>query len=144
MDLADRRDSAFESGTRLSSKLSFVSIPNEVIVARASKLGISLGLSPVQIIDSIKNMKVVEEARNITFLKNSLTTDVNEAPQSLVMRKASNLCDDLDDDYDEDLGDQVDLLTQGVKVKRPHMKKVVKRVQVRRSDRLQKLKKVSS
>ena len=58
---------------------------------------------------------------------------------SLVMRKASNLCDDLDEEYEDGLGDQVDLLTQGVKVTRSRMKKVVKRVHVRRSDRLQKL-----
>ena len=63
---------------------------------------------------------------------------------SLVMRKASNLCDDLDEEYEDGLGDQVDLLTQGMKVTRSRMKKVVKRVQVRWSDRLQKLNRVSS
>ena len=67
MDLADRRDSAFQSGMKFSSNLSFVSIPNEVIAERASKLGISLGLSSTQVSDSIQNLKEVEEVRNITF-----------------------------------------------------------------------------
>ena len=144
MDLAERRDSAFQSGTRLCSKLSFVSIPNEVIVERASKLGVSFGASPLQVSDSIKNLKEIEEARNITFLKNTLSTDEGEGLQSLVVRKASNLCDDLDDEVEEGLGDQVDLLVQGVKVNRSRMRKVVKRVQVRRSDRLQKQNRTSS
>ena len=52
---------------KFSSNLSFVSIPNEVIAERASKLGISLGLSSTQVSDSIQNLKEVEEVRNITF-----------------------------------------------------------------------------
>ena len=144
MNLADRHDSAFQSGMKFSSNLSFVSIPNEVIAERASKLGISLGLSSTQVSDSIQNLKEVEEVRNITFLKNTLTTAEDVGSHSLVMRKASNLCDDLDEEYEDGLGDQVDLLTQGVKVTRSRMKKVVKRVQVRRSDRLQKLNRKSS
>ena len=71
-------------------------------------------------------------------------SEEGEGLQSLVVRKASNLCEDLEDEVQEGLGDQVDLLVQGVKVNRSRMRKVVKRVQVRRSDRLQKQNRTSS
>ena len=68
MGLVERRALSFLTGTNLS----FVSIPNDVIVARASRLGVSLGSSPSVINSSVEHLKAVEESRNLTFLKNSL------------------------------------------------------------------------
>jgi hypothetical protein len=43
---AQIRDYGISSGTKLISKFNLASLPNEIIVARASKLGVSLGVSP--------------------------------------------------------------------------------------------------
>ena len=43
--LAARRDSMLDAGTGTKRKLSFVNLPNAVIISRASSLGVSLGCS---------------------------------------------------------------------------------------------------
>ena len=58
----------------------------------------------------------------------------------MVVRKASNLCEDLIDDKEEGLGDHMDLLTQGVKVTLPRKKKKTSaNRKLRRSARINKL-----
>ena len=116
MLMAVRRDSMERTGTSPNPRCSFVSFSKELIVSRASKLGISLGTSPSQIENSVENLKVLEESRNLTFLQNNLPPLAEGESHSLVMRKASNLCEDLDNEEAEGLGDHSDLSFQGVKV----------------------------
>jgi hypothetical protein len=43
---AQIRDYVISSGTKLISKFNLASLVNEIVVSRASKLGVSLGVSP--------------------------------------------------------------------------------------------------
>jgi hypothetical protein len=54
---AQIRDYGISSGTKLISKFNLASLPNEIVVARASKLGVSLGVSPSQVDSSIATIK---------------------------------------------------------------------------------------
>ena len=58
----------------------------------------------------------------------------------MVVRRASNICEDFDTDKEEGLGDHMDLLSQGVKVTRPRKKKTSANRKPRRSARLKTLK----
>ena len=138
--LAQRRASLFESGTSSYSKLSFATLPNDVIAAHASRLGISLGTSPTQINNSVTSLKCLEESRHLTFLENNLPPDDDENEHSLVFKKASNLCEDLENDFEEGVEEHLDLLSGGVKVSRSRKKVVINKLNVRRSARLQSLK----
>jgi hypothetical protein len=66
---AQIRDYGSSQGNNLISKFNLASIPNEVVVARASKLGISLGVSNSQINRSIDTVKKLDFERTLTMLK---------------------------------------------------------------------------
>jgi hypothetical protein len=68
---------------------------------KASKLGVSLGVSEDQIASSIKNIKNIEVDRRITYLKNNLHSEMEKDPTSLALPRAANLCEDLIDDIEE-------------------------------------------
>ena len=105
-------------------------MPNEVIVFRASRLGISLGTSPSQNDNSVNSLKELENSRHLTFLENNLPPIDDEDKHSLVLRKASNLCEDLYNDIEEGLDDHLNLLSRGVKVSRARKKVVVNKLNV--------------
>ena len=86
MGLVECRALSFSTCTNLS----FVSIPHDVIVARASRLVVSLGSSPAVIKSSVDHLKALEESRNLTFLKNLLPPMEEVDTHSLTLRKASN------------------------------------------------------
>jgi hypothetical protein len=52
-------DSPLVSGTKSITKFSIASIPNDVVVARASRLGVLLGESPSQIVSSVNLIKIL-------------------------------------------------------------------------------------
>ena len=62
---------------------------------------------------------------------------------SLTLRKASNLCADLDDEEEDDLGDHLDLPIRALMNGRSRKNSRSAKVKVRRSDRLKSLKSVS-
>jgi hypothetical protein len=66
---AQIRDYGISSGTKLISKFNLASLPNEIIVARASKLGVSLGVTPSQVDSSIVSIKDLDLERTLTMLK---------------------------------------------------------------------------
>ena len=66
---AQARDPSNFSGTKYISKFSFDSIPNDIILERVSKLGVSLGRSPSQISKSIKGIKELDLNRTLTMVK---------------------------------------------------------------------------
>jgi hypothetical protein len=59
----------------------------------------------------------------IVFLKNNLGQDVDEEQHSLVLSRATNLCEDLDDEEDEFLGDTLGPLSKNLAVPRARNKK---------------------
>ena len=101
MLLAQRRDFPTASGTPFKYNHSILNIPNEVIVSRAAKLGVSLGVSPSQVASSVNKIKNVEVERSITFLKKNLPDVEGDDPYSLVVRRASRLSEDLISDEEE-------------------------------------------
>ena len=56
-------------GTSPIPKFSIASISNEAVVARAAKLGVSLGMSPSQVDTSLTKMKDADLQRTIIMLK---------------------------------------------------------------------------
>ena len=140
--LAEHRDNLWAQGT--APHRSFLDLPNEVILSRASKLGVSLGLCPSETANSISSLKNTEETRNLTFLKNTLKITVGNDVQSMVISKAYNLSEDLDHEEEEELMDHLDpgnIIVKNTR-KRGTKKGVGLSVQ-RRSARIEKLRKNS-
>jgi hypothetical protein len=94
---AQIRDYGATSGTGLISKFNLASIPNEVLAARASKLGISLGTSPNQIDSSIASIKNLDLERTLIMLKRkeSSLKEQDEGDSSFVINEATSLYEDL-------------------------------------------------
>ena len=102
--------------------------------------GVSLGISPEQIDTSVNTIKNVEETRAITFLNNSLSKLDENDSHSLVIRNASNLCDDLDNEENEPQQDHMGLIIERTIGKRQRTKKKGTGLEIkRRSTRIEKL-----
>jgi hypothetical protein len=91
--LAQKKNGHASAGTHhnLKSKVSFLSLSNNQIVARASKLGVSLGVYVDQVASSVQKIKSIEIDHRITYLKNNLVNDVHLDTNSLVICRAVNL-----------------------------------------------------
>ena len=77
-----------------------------------------MGTSPSQVASSINLLKENKESRAITFLSNNLHTLEDNDKNSLVMRRASNLCDDNENEVEDDAEDHMGSLIQSTKVSR--------------------------
>ena len=122
----------------------FLSLNNADIIARASKLGVSLGQSLSQVIGSINRLKDTENSRSITFLSNNLEKIDGGEHHSLVMRKASNLCDETDTGLEDDAEDYLDSFVKPAKITRKRAAKNGIGLTVkRRSARIETLRKVA-
>ena len=142
MLMAQRRNDLRTSGKSVNRKLSFLELPTDEIVRRASKLGVSLGKSPVEVSNAVFGIKQVEESRALTILKNSLNNLDENSEQSLVMRNAYNLSEDLGEEDDEPLLDQMGLITEKVSAPcRRGKNKGTGLVVQRRSARIEKIRK---
>lgn len=143
--LALARDVDFGSGNSRAHHFSIASIPNEVVIDRADKLGVSLGLSPTEISTSISHIKDVDLQRTLTILQklddvenHHLSTD-----SSLVLHKATYLSTDLvEEEHKGSLGD-ADFLPKLSTHKKGFHTKVEEVKVVRRSARLNKNKRNS-
>jgi hypothetical protein len=62
------RDPANLSATNLLKKFTIASFSNAEVVQRASKLGVSLGKSPSQIDESIKNLEDIDVTHTLFML----------------------------------------------------------------------------
>ena len=67
MDLAHRRDP--NEGNMSNDALSFTAISDSEIIARAEKMGISLGNNETEIANSVKEIKSNEVERAVFILK---------------------------------------------------------------------------
>jgi hypothetical protein len=94
---AGERDIGGDKGNA-QSRFSIASIPNEVVVARAAKLGVSLGLSPSLIESSVNTMKEIDLQRTLVILKrneDNVRQD-NGSDLASVVTVAKKLSSDLD------------------------------------------------
>jgi hypothetical protein len=94
---AHARDMSPLSGTHKFSKYSIASIPNDVVVSRASRLGVSIGKSPSQVSASVMLIKDLDLNRTLIMLKKKEESVLHEleGPQILVMNIANKLSEDL-------------------------------------------------
>ena len=132
------RDPGYNSGNIISPKFTIASIPTEVVIARASKLGVSLGKSPEQINSSVEFIKDLDLNRALTILERSSGHDLGEKDDmgSLVLQEAIVLSEDLQLEENKALEDHKDLTPRPVKTTRVGKKAAKNTSVVRRSDRL--------
>jgi hypothetical protein len=118
-------------------KFSILSIPDIEIKERADRMGISLGKSFDEVASSINGIKNREGERTLLILKKNADEISNEGPASLIVSKASNLCEDLIDDEEihANLVDHVKQPTPINKEKKKRRKKVYDLSNVRKSTR---------
>jgi hypothetical protein len=138
---AQIRDYGATSGTGLISKFNLASIPNEVLAARASKLGISLGTSPNQIDSSIASIKNLDLERTLIMLKRkeSSLKEQDEGDSSFVINEATSLCEDLIESVPDVSHSLKGELSRGGRAKtlaRKSKKKGMNTIGVRRDSRL--------
>ncbi|KAM0861144.1 hypothetical protein ACQ4PT_046077 [Festuca glaucescens] len=94
---AQARDDILYSGNKISSQITIAAIPNDVVVARASKLGISIGMSPSNVSESIHKIKDIDLQRTLALLKKKDHAVNNESDfaATSILDEATRLSSDL-------------------------------------------------
>jgi hypothetical protein len=89
-------------GSTFEHNFSILKMSDNVIVNRASKLGVSLGNSSVAALSSVRDIKEVEHQRELVILNKKNSVEETN-PQNLFVSKISCLCQDLtEEDLTED------------------------------------------
>jgi hypothetical protein len=135
MLLAQKRDDQYGQGTMSSQSHSLLSFSDNHIINNASMLGISMGSNSVDRIKAARLIKDNELQRTLTVLKNNAAVENNDTTPCLIVSRASDLSDDLEDEtfIDESF---VHTSTVANKGKRNRKKKSYDKTKVRRSHRL--------
>jgi hypothetical protein len=118
-------------------KFSILSIPDTEIKERANRMGISLGKSFDEVASSINGIKNREGERTLLIMQKNADEISNEGSASLIVSRASNLCEDLLDDEDihADLVDHFKQTEPIKKEKKQRRRKVYDLSNVRKSTR---------
>jgi hypothetical protein len=136
---AQMRDDPLTSGKQLIPKLSIVNIPESDFIHRAGSLGISLGKNDMEVSESIRGIKCLEEKRILIMLQKNVDENMNkdEGPSTLLMSKVSTLCEDLveDESIPLDFDDPVELLKPAIKGKKTRQRKTYDTNNIRKSTR---------
>jgi hypothetical protein len=139
MKRAQMRDDPLTSGKQLIPKLSIVNIPESDFIHRAGSLGISLGKNDMEVSESIRGIKCLEEKRILIMLQKNVDENMNkdEGPSTLLMSKVSTLCEDLveDESIPLDFDDPVELLKPAIKGKKTRQRKTYDTNNIRKSTR---------
>jgi hypothetical protein len=118
-------------------KFSIISIPDSEIEKRAKCMGISLGKSFDEVASSINGIKNCEGERTLLILQKNADENMNknDGPASLIVSKASDLCDDLLDDEEAhaEMGDHLDHPILNTKGKTHQRKKTYDLSNIRKS-----------
>jgi hypothetical protein len=136
--LTQARKEGSLTGTQSFSKFSLNSLSNDTVINRAARLGVSLGVSPEQISNSINIIKEKDNMRTVVMLAKNLKEKSAEEDQHSILDQATNLSVDLVGE--EQLGSE----ESSAFFVKPKITKVYKRKQkvipiaVRRSARLSK------
>ena len=81
MMIAARRDHFPSVGMSTPPRQSILQFSSDTIISRASRLGISLGSSHAQVVNSVTVLKEVEDTRRVTFLNNNMPPTVDDDQQ---------------------------------------------------------------
>jgi hypothetical protein len=97
-NLAKAKDAAFSSGTSYYSRFSLASIPDDVVADRAKSMGVLLGTSSSQVLESIHNIKEMDNNRTLIMItKNLEEAHPDQSTSSDIINHATSLSTDLDD-----------------------------------------------
>jgi hypothetical protein len=114
------------STTASSSSFSIASIPDDVVISRASTLGVSLGSTEAHVRSSIHHIKDLDLQRTLVMLQRNEDRvkkgDVNNS--NLVLEQAIELSADLKEDEQLGLQGQKGLTSIVEKQKRTYKKKI--------------------
>jgi tellurite resistance protein len=126
MMIAQQRNNLHTQGTTLDTHSSFYAFSDEDIISRAKTLGISMGSNSKSERAAAQLIKETEKQRVLTFLKNDKTLEEEATlPPCIVVSRASDLCEDLDDFSDENLDEHIDLLISHSVVKQTRKKSLM-------------------
>jgi hypothetical protein len=94
---ASARDPSSYSGTKNLPHYTIASFSDEVILSRANKLGVSLGVSNNEVIESITLLKDTDVARTLFVLKRNeeKNKEKNDFHITNLIDEADKLCDDI-------------------------------------------------
>ena len=144
MERAQHKAYARDPGNSLGTftpKFTIDSLPNDVVVARASKLGVSLGKSSLQVSESVDLLKQIDYNRSLTILNRDHKIGLSQVDDdlgSLVLQEAMDLSTDLQLDEPKNIDDHKDLSIRPPRTTRVSKKSVKDKSVARRSDRLRK------
>jgi hypothetical protein len=93
--LTQARKEGSLTGTQSFSKFSLNSLSNDTVINRAAKLGVSLGVSPEQISNSVNIIKEKDNMRTVVMLAKNLKEKSAEEDQHSILNQATNLSVDL-------------------------------------------------
>jgi hypothetical protein len=138
MKITQQRHDVYSAGISPPPKFSFTSLSHDEIVGRASRIGVSLGKTFDETVESINILKSVEEGTNFHILQKNMdeTLRGDAGPSNLMVSDISSLCEDLIEDEGEDFSNFV--LEQSchvVPTKKPRQRRVYDLSKVRRSTR---------
>jgi hypothetical protein len=135
--ILQKRDEIPAIGTPKIQPNSLLSFSDEQIIQHANSLGVSLGNSHQENVISVNLMKEIELGRMLTVLeKNDKKTINNDFDSScLIVSRASNLCEDLENEEDL-LGDELNKVTPIIPKDKIRRKKSYDKKNVRRSNRI--------
>jgi hypothetical protein len=134
MDHMQSRSAQKVHGMSNTSKTSLLSLTSDDIIARAKSMGVSMGVSNKAEIESASLILNNEFQRSMTILKNNENHE--SMPSCLIVKKASNLCEDLIDEenmLDDDIA--IDLPVEVKAIKKRNKKKSLDKAPLRRSTR---------
>ena len=135
--LAQRRD--LTEGTNLNPLCTILSFSDDQIIARAAKLGVTLGTSQFEKIKSAKAIKDNELDRTVHLLQKNIGSTGLEDPQNLILNRAASLSEDLvEDEFARDLEDQLDPIVPFERTKKSRPRKYYSTSTRRQSVRINK------
>jgi hypothetical protein len=136
--LAQKRDATPVIGKSMTQPITLSSFSDDQILEHATSLGVSLGKSNLESIATAKFILDIEKERTLFMLekKDQIPKEKDLVSASLVISRASNLCEDLEDEEVLD-GDEIGRVTPpNVKDKKNRRKKSYNKKNVLRSNRI--------
>jgi hypothetical protein len=101
MMIAQRRDEFQGQGKNLNLEFSVLNFSDSDIIARAEKMGVSLGPDEGSKITSVRMIKETEINRTLTMLKKvESVVDQELDPHNMLVSRVSDLCEDLVENED--------------------------------------------
>jgi hypothetical protein len=125
MHLSAAKNTGSFTGKSENSRFFLISISNDDVLARADKLGVSLGESPRTTLDTINLIKNADTARTLIMLTKNLEEKLGrpDDSNSEVLNHASLLSSDLGENEGEGSDDILGLTLAEIKLKSSLKKK---------------------